>query len=215
MKQNLQKFQHQKSNLGSIEMHSWMFPYVLGYRDRVPFFNTEETLIATQKAIAFLQHIQKTKGSILLVNTNPTFGPLVKKTASIANLWYVNEHWIGGLLTNWHQLKYSVHAFQKFEHFISPLLKKERVAFPKYVKAKKRFEGLQKMDKMPDVLILLQATTSHQHILSEAKRLKIPIITCMDTYAPQVKVEYTIPINVHSKAFFHFFCRLLVKLCTT
>ena len=100
MKQNLQKFQHQKSNLGSIEMHSWMFPYMLGYRDRVPFFNTEETLIATQKAIAFLQHIQKTKGSILLVNTNPTFGPLVKKTASIANLWYVNEHWIGGLLTN-------------------------------------------------------------------------------------------------------------------
>ena len=43
-------------------MHSWMFPYVLGYRDRVPFFNTEETLIATQKAIAFLTTYPENKG---------------------------------------------------------------------------------------------------------------------------------------------------------
>ena len=214
MNQSIQKFQHTKAHIGAIEMNSWMFPYVLGYRDRVPFFNGEETLLATQKAFTFLQHVQKAKGSMLLVNTNPTFGPLVKKTAALANMWYVNEHWIGGLLTNWHQLKYSVHAFQKFETFVSPMLTKDIVAFPKYIKAKKRFEGIQHMNKMPDVLILLQATTTYKHILEEAKRLKIPVITCMDTYAPQVQVEYPIPVNVHSKAFFHFFCRLLVKLRT-
>jgi ribosomal protein S2 len=66
-------------------------------------------------------------------------GPLVKKTALLAKLPYVNEHWIGGLLTNWQQLKYSVHAFQKFETFIATLLTNNAVAFPKVFKSKKTF----------------------------------------------------------------------------
>jgi ribosomal protein S2 len=86
------------------------------------------------------------------------------------------------------------------------------IVFPKYAKAQKRFVGVQNMTHMPDVVILLQATTTYKHILDEAKRLKIPVITCMDTYAPKVFVEYPIPVNVHSRPFFHFFCRLLVKV---
>ena len=201
------------AQLGSTQVHAWMFPYVLGYRDRVPFFNVEETLIGMQKAFLFVQQIHARKGHILLVNTHPAFVPLVKKTASLIHQPYVNEYWIGGLLTNWQQLKYSVHAYKKFEMFMSSMMREENIVFPKYGKAKKRFEGVQNMQHMPDALILFQATTTYKHILDEAKRLKIPVITCMDTYAPKVHVEYPIPVNVHSKAFFHFFCRLLVKVC--
>jgi len=201
------------AQLGSTQVHAWMFPYVLGYRDRVPFFNVEETLVGMQKALLFVQQIHARKGSMLLVNTHPAFVSLVKKTASLTKQPYVNEYWIGGLLTNWHQLKYSVHAYKKFETFMSTMMRDDGIVFPKYAKAQKRFAGVQDMQHMPDVLILLQATTTYKHILDEAKRLKIPVITCMDTYAPKVRVEYPIPVNVHSKAFFHFFCRLLVKVC--
>jgi small subunit ribosomal protein S2 len=201
------------AHLGSTQVHAWMFPYVLGYRDRVPFFNVEETLVAMQKALLFVQMVHARKGRILLVNTRPSFASLVKKTASLAKQPYVNEYWIGGLLTNWKQLKYSVHAYKMFETFMSSMMLGGGIVFPKYAKAQKRFAGVQEMTHTPDVLILLQATTTYKHILDEAKRLKIPVITCMDTYAPKVFVEYPIPVNVHSKAFFHFFCRLLVKVC--
>ena len=70
----IKQLQQMQSHIGAVEINSWMFPYVLGYRDRVPFFNIEETLVATQKALNFIQHVHKEKGTILLVNTNPLLG---------------------------------------------------------------------------------------------------------------------------------------------
>lgn len=203
-----------KSDLGSVEIYSWMFPYVLGYRNRVPYFKIEETVSSLQKALLFVRKIREQKGQMLLVNTRPDYSSLVRKTASLIGQPYVNEFWVGGLLTNWRQIKYSSHAFQKFETFMSSLLLTDGIVFPKYTKARKRFIGVQNMTCMPDVLILLHATTTFKHILDEAKRLNIPVITCLDTYAPKVSVEYPIPANVHSIPFFHFFCRLLVKVWT-
>lgn len=202
---------HRVAHLGSTQVHAWMFPYVLGYRDRVPFLNAEETVRAIQKALLFVQLVHAQKGTMLLVNTHPSFASLVKKTATLMHQPYVNEYWIGGLLTNWQQLKYSIHAYKKFTTFMTDVMHDESIAFPKYAKAHKRFTGVQNMHTMPDVLILFQATTTYKHIVEEAKRLHIPVITCMDTYAPNIQVAYPIPVNVHSKAFFHFFCRLLVK----
>ena len=72
-KEKVRQFQQMQSQIGAVEINSWMFPYVLGYRDRVPFFNIEETLLATQKALNFIQQVHKKKGTILLVNTNPLF----------------------------------------------------------------------------------------------------------------------------------------------
>ena len=206
-------FHNSKTHLVAVEMSPWMYPYMLGYRDSVPFFNVEETLSGTQKALVFLKNVREKKGEVLIVNTHPAFNTLVKKTSKLKGIHYVNEHWIGGLLTNWQQLKYSVHAYKKFNSFISPIMTKDIVAFPKYTKAKKRFDGIQNMVFKPDAIILLQATTAHKYIIEEAKRLKIPIIGCFDTYSPQVNIEYPIPVNVYSKAFCHFLCRLLVKVC--
>ena len=49
----IKQLQQMQSHIGAVEINSWMFPYVLGYRDRVPFFNIEETLVATQKSFKF------------------------------------------------------------------------------------------------------------------------------------------------------------------
>ena len=60
----IKQLQQMQSHIGAVEINSWMFPYVIGYRDRVPFFNIEETLVATQKALNFIQHVHKEKGTI-------------------------------------------------------------------------------------------------------------------------------------------------------
>lgn len=184
---------------------------MLGYRDRVPFVNTDETLHAFQKALAFMQQVHQANGHVLLVNTNPHYSAIVKKTALRIGHPYVNEYWVGGLLTNWKQLKYAVHAYKHFEATLAPMMREDGVVFPKYAKAQKRFMGVQHMTRMPDAVFVFQATTTHKHIVHEAQRLGIPVIACMDTYAPQLNVEYPIPMNVLSKAFVHFLCACIVS----
>jgi ribosomal protein S2 len=71
--QKIKQFQQMQSHIGAVEINSWMFPYVLGFRDRVPFFNIDETLIATQKALNFIQHVHKEKGNYFISQYKPTF----------------------------------------------------------------------------------------------------------------------------------------------
>jgi|AntAceMinimDraft_11_1070367.scaffolds.fasta_scaffold04311_2 small subunit ribosomal protein S2 len=211
----IRKLHDRRAQVGSTLVHTWMFPYVLGYRDKVPYFNVKETLIGTQKALLFIEQVRLRNGTFLLANTQDDLARLVKKTATLTKQPFVDEFWCGGLLTNWKQVRKSVIAFGFFERFMAPLLLKERnFPFLRYWKSKQRFGGVQNMRRMPDVLIMLQARTSYRHILDEARRLAIPIICCIDTYSPNVVVEYPIPVNVHSIAFSHFFCRLLVKVWT-
>ena len=54
-------FHNSKTHLGAVEMSPWMYPYMLGYRDSVPFFNVEETLSGTQKALVFFKNVREKK----------------------------------------------------------------------------------------------------------------------------------------------------------
>ena len=68
------------------------------------------------------------------------------------------------------------------------------------------------MTSSPDVLVLLQATTAHKHIIDEAKDLKSLLCLASILMHQNVEIEYPIPVNVNSKAFFHFLCHILVKI---
>ena len=190
-----------------------MFPYIYMERNGIHILDLVQTSQLLQEACDFVQEAAEQRKTFLFVGTKPQAVEIIKDEAIRCESFYVNHRWYGGLLTNWQQLKYSVHAYKKFNSFISPIITKDIVAFPKYTKAKKRFDGIQNMVFKPDAILLLQATTAHKSIIEEAKRLKIPVIACVDSSSPTVSVEYPIPINTYSKAFCHFLCRLLVKIC--
>jgi len=197
--------------IGSVDVQSWVFPYLCGYRDKVPFFNPEESLVATKKALVFMQRVHAKGGRILLVNTRPGLSQMVKITAAATGWAYVNEHWIGGLMTNWHQLKYSSHAFHKFHKWITPLMA-HTVSFPRFTKAKKRFEGLKPLVRLPDVVVVLQATQTYKHILHEGLSFGVPMVTCVDTYSPMTESHFPIPVNIHNPTFAYFLCKAFMVL---
>jgi small subunit ribosomal protein S2 len=214
-KRHITKILSVGGDAGSIATNRWIVPYIIGYRDRAPLYDGQETLLGLTKALFFLRSVYKRKGVILLVNTNSEHSKLVKKTAALTKQPYVNEFWTGGLLTNWEQIKYSVQSYSKFEQFFAKMVQSGTLVFPKYDKARKRFAGVEHIEKIPDALVLFQATNTFRHIIEESNQVNIPIVALMDTYSPKVSVEYPIPVNTDSKAFAHLFCKLFVKLCTS
>jgi ribosomal protein S2 len=214
-KKHIIKVLSTSSDVGSIATNHWIAPYIIGYRDRTSMYNAQETLLGLSKALLFLRAVYKRDGVILLVNTNSEHSKLVKKTATLTRQPYVNEFWTGGLLTNWEQVKYSVQSYSKFELFFAKIVEEGTLVFPKYNKARKRFVGVQHIEKIPDALVLFQATNTFRHIIEESNQVNTPVIAFIDAYSPKVSVDYPIPVNTDSKAFAHLFCKLFVKLCTS
>ena len=89
-----------KTHLGTTPVDPTMFQYLQGYRGKTPVINLKETLALLQKTFAFLKVVHFQKTQILLVNSEPKYSTLVQFLANKINQPYVNEVWIGGLLTN-------------------------------------------------------------------------------------------------------------------
>lgn len=163
--------------------------------------------------LGFLQKMQAANASILFVNMDPKFTKLIKTLAHLLQQPYVNESWVGGLLTNWNHLQNSVKSWIKFETHISPWCNTKGVLFPKRWKAKHRFEGLQQSSKRPDVIMVFQAAKAAE-ILHEAKTCGIPTIGFGVNEQDSFNVDYPIHRNTVSMKFMHAFCNRLHIICT-
>ena len=199
------------AHLGSSKIHPWMFQFIQGFRNKLGVLRFQETVLLLNKALFFIHHVLQHNGNILLVNTDPKYSKVVKEAAARTNQHYVNENWVGGLLTNWQQMRISLNFFQKFEQHFHHFLLQENIVFPKYNKAKRRFQGMTTMKKQPDVIILFQVT-GNEAILKEAKTLKIPTVALVATTVDGGLIDFPVPVNDNSLRFIHFFCHLLVKL---
>ena len=196
-----------KAHLGATPVNPTMFQYLEGYRGKSPVINLTETLSLLLKTLAFLKVLQSQKHQILLVNSEPKYSTLVQFLANKLQQPYVNEAWIGGLLTNWDQMKTSVGAFQKFNSFFESSLQQQQTPFPKYLKTKKKLKGVKNMQQRPAALFLFQ-TLNNENIVREAKILNIPVIALVETSTQVKNIEYPIPLNNQSMKSVYLFCQL-------
>jgi small subunit ribosomal protein S2 len=203
----LDRLVQQKAHLGSASVASNMFQYIQGYRGKTPFINLQETLFLLQRALAFLKTLHDAKGQILLVNSEPKYTTLVQFLSHKLEQPYVNEAWIGGLLTNWEQMKTSVGAFHKFDSFFEPFLQQQQTPFPKYLKTKKKLKGIKNMHQRPAALFFFP-TLNNEHIVREAKILNIPVVALVETATPNGNIEYPVPFNTQSMKSVYLFCQL-------
>jgi small subunit ribosomal protein S2 len=198
-------------HLGSYRVKPWMFQYILGYKNRFSIINLEESLKLLKKALYLLYRITQKNGKILFVNTEPKYSKLIEILAKKSNNYFINEKWIGGFLTNWSHIKFSVGSYNKFEKYFLQFMQQNDIIFPKYLKAQKRFEGVQSMKTLPDVIVLFQSS-NHEAITHEARLLKIPTITFVDTNAPEVHGDFVVPINEKSSLVMHYLCNLILRV---
>ncbi len=177
-----------------------MKPFVFGKRRNIFIIDLEKTLEKLNEAKNFLSSVVAKGGSLLLVGTKKHARDIVAEEAARANVFYINNRWLGGTLTNFPTLRESIRKMKELEALIFGegnefLKKKERSKFMRlYNKKLKNFAGIKDMEKLPDVLIIID-TEYEQNAVREAKRLGIKTIGIVDTNCDPNDVDYPIPAN--------------------
>lgn len=182
-----------------------MKDYILYTRNGREIFDLTQTLAALDRAKEFIKSSQEKKPKFLLVATQPTLRGLIRQWAEKLEAPYVVERWLGGTITNFRVLSKRIHYYLKLKvdraaGKLDKYTKKERLNFDREIaRMEKLFGGLERLDKLPDVLFIVDVGLKNHHTaIREAKRLKIPIIAIVNTDNDPA-VDYPIPANTASK----------------
>jgi len=188
-------FGHQKSR-----WHPKMAPFLFGSRNNLHIIDLDKTLEELEKTTKYVKELAKEGKVILFVGTKRQAQDIIKDAAERAGMPYATERWIGGLLTNFEEMKKRLKKFKEMQEElksgeVEKYTKKEQVDFKKELeKMSKYLSGLQNLDKMPDALYIADLRTE-KTALSEAKRKKVPVIGVCDSNVNPEVAKCIIPAN--------------------
>jgi small subunit ribosomal protein S2 len=177
-----------------------MAPYIFGARNGVHIINLEKTLPMFEDAMKVVKGIAKKKGKVLFVGTKRSANKIIKEQAARCGMPYVNHRWLGGMLTNYKTIRKAIKRLNDlnamFEKESFGNLKKKEVLMltRERDKLERNLGGIRKMGGLPDALFVIDA--KHEHIaVGEANKLKIPVISIIDTNTVPDNIDYIIPGN--------------------
>ena len=177
-----------------------MFPYIYTERNGIHILDLVQTAQCLKKATLFLKLAAKKNKTFLFISTKRQASKLIADEARRCNSYYVNNRWLGGMLTNWTTLKNRIDRLkileqQKIKGIFKLLPKKEAAKRQKeFEKLKKLLNGLKKMKKLPDVAIIIDQKREITAI-RECRKLGIPIISIIDTNCNPDLIDIPIPGN--------------------
>ncbi|MBL4622254.1 MAG: 30S ribosomal protein S2 [Immundisolibacteraceae bacterium] len=177
-----------------------MAPYIFGVRQRIHIINLEKSLPLFQEALNFLGSAAADGKTILFVGTKRQAKEPIAEYAKACGMPFVDNRWLGGMLTNFNTVRKSVSRLIELEALMSEdsetlLRKKERQKLSRERdKLERNVGGIRTMKKRPDALLVID--TGYESIaVSEAIKLGIPIIGVVDTNNIPDNIDYVIPGN--------------------
>ncbi|MBI2379973.1 MAG: 30S ribosomal protein S2 [Gammaproteobacteria bacterium] len=177
-----------------------MKQYIYGARNKIHIINLEHTLPLFNDAMNFLSSIAAKKGKILFVGTKRAASESVKEEALRCGQYFVNERWLGGMLTNYKTVRQSIKRLKDLETMsqdgtFAKVTKKEALLMTRELdKLERSLGGIKDMGGLPDVLFVIGS--DHEKIaITEANKLGIPVVAVVDTNASPDGVDYVIPGN--------------------
>ncbi len=188
-----------------------MAPYIFGHRNKIHIINLEKTQPAFEEALKFIKQLSARRGTVLMVGTKRQAREVVAEEAGRAGVPFVNQRWLGGMLTNFKTVKGSLKKLKdmqvQVEAGLDGLKKKEGLLFQRELaKLEKDIGGIQDMAALPDALFVIDVGY-HKIAVTEAKKLGIPVIGIVDTNHSPEGVTYVIPGNDDSSAAIRLFAR--------
>ena len=177
-----------------------MFPYIYAEREGLHILDLVQTSILLREACSFAFLAAQENKKFLFVGTKRQMSELVATTANSCGAFYVNERWLGGMLTNWDTIKSRVERLklleqQEQEGVLELLPKKEAVRLRKELdKLQRTLNGIRDMSTPPDVLVVIDQKQDLTAI-REAQKLGIPIISILDTNCDPDFADLPIPAN--------------------
>ena len=177
-----------------------MKEYIFTSRDDIYIIDLQKTAKLIEEAYAELKTICENGGKILFVGTKKQAQEAAKEEAERTNMFYVNERWLGGTLTNFRTIRKRINRLDEIEKMekdgvFEQLPKKEVIKIRKeYEKLNKYLCGIRNMKKVPEALIIVDPR-KEINAIREARRLHIPVFGIVDTNCDPDDVDYVIPAN--------------------
>ena len=177
-----------------------MKEYIYTTRDDIYIIDLQKTARAIEKAYVALQEIAENGGKVLFVGTKKQAQEAAEENATRTNMYFINERWLGGTLTNFKTIKSRIRRMEEIEKMEADgtfdLLPKKEVAGLKkeYEKLNKNLRGIRDMKKVPDALIIVDPR-KEEIAIKEARILGIPVFGIVDTNCDPDMVDYVIPGN--------------------
>lgn len=180
--------------------HPKMEPYIYTSRKGVHIINLNESIKKLETALEFIEKMTAEGKVILFVGTKNQVKKPIKELAEATNMPYVNEKWIGGLLTNFPIVKKSIKKYndllaEKEAGKLEKYTKKEQMEFDKEIRRlEEKFGGVANLKKMPDALFVWDIRTE-KIAVEEARRKNVPVVGTCDSNCNPDLVNYPIPTN--------------------
>ena len=176
-----------------------MAPYIFGHRNKIHIVNLEKSLPMFQEAAKFAKQLSANRGTILMVGTKRQARETVAAEAQRAGVPYVDQRWLGGMLTNFKTVKTSIKRLKDMkvqqEAGLDSMSKKEQLMFARELeKLERDIGGIQDMNALPDAIFVIDVGF-HKIAVAEAKKLGIPLIGVVDTNHSPEGIDYVIPGN--------------------
>ena len=177
-----------------------MAKYIFTERNGIYIIDLQKTVKKVDEAYNFVRETAKNGGSILFVGTKKQAQEAMREEAARCNQFYVNERWLGGMLTNFKTIQKRIARLRQLEKMeedgtFDVLPKKEVLGLRHEMeKLNKNLGGIKDMKKLPAALFIVDPRKEHIAVL-EARKLHIPIVATVDTNCDPDEIDYVIPAN--------------------
>ncbi|MBS1170088.1 MAG: rpsB [Burkholderiaceae bacterium] len=177
-----------------------MAPFIFGHRNRIHIVNLEKTMGMYQEAMKYIRQLAANRGTILMVGTKRQAREIIAGEAKRAGMPYVDQRWLGGMLTNFKTIKTSIKRLKDMEAAmedgtVDKMSKKEALMFTREMaKLEKSIGGIKDMNTIPDAIFVVDVGY-HKGAVTEAAKLGIPVIGVVDTNHSPEGLAYVIPGN--------------------
>jgi small subunit ribosomal protein S2 len=177
-----------------------MKEYIFGQRNGIYIIDLQKTIKIFKETLQFVKTIAESGKEVLFVGTKKQAQDIIKEFASKCESSYVNQRWLGGLLTNFRVIRNSIEKLIELEEMKEDgrwelLSKKEQSKLEKvFRKLSKNLGGIKKMVDMPGALFVIDSS-KEEIAISEARKINIPIVAVVDTNGDPESISYPIPGN--------------------
>lgn len=192
-----------------------MAPYIFGSKSKIHIIDLEKTLPLYKDAVNFLSSIAAKKGKILFVGTKQQARGLIRSEAERCRMPYVDYRWLGGMLTNYKTIRQSLKRLEELDELqksptFARIAKKEALSITREIsKLEKSLGGIRAMGGLPDAIFVIDV--GHEKIaVTEASKLKIPLVGVVDTNNCPDGIDYVIPGNDDSLRAIKLYLQVIV-----
>ncbi len=190
-----------------------MAPYIYGQRNGIHILDLQQTLVLINKALDIIKSTAQKNKNILFVGTKRQASEIIVNSASSCDQYYINNRWLGGMLTNWDTIQNSIQRLKKIETILQDqsytYTKKETLQFEKNLqKLNRGLGGIKNMNGKPDLLFIID-TNKEFLAVNEAKKMGIPIVGIVDSNSNPDGIDYPIPGNDDAMRSIEFYCNIV------